>query len=64
MGLEKIYKIDGLYPDPQSVLEELNSYSGEEKQKFITELKEAGLNSNPNINAHILEYEYRKNMSE
>ena len=58
--LEKIYKVDGKYPDPYQIEQELSSLQNDpakerELKQSLSELKDSGLNSHPLLGRFFVE---------
>lgn len=55
--LEKIYKVDGKYPDPYEIERELTSLQAdpEELKRSLSELKDSGLGSHPLLGRFFVE---------
>ena len=55
--LEKIYLVDGKYPDPYQIEQELNSLQNdpEKLKQSLSELKDSGLNSHPLLGRFFVE---------
>ena len=60
---ESIYKIDGLLPDPDGVLEVIKSASEEDMPSIISQIKEQRLDLNLNIYRQVEKYEHLRDMS-
>ena len=60
---ESIYKIDGLLPDPDGVLEVMKSASEEDMPSIISQIKEQRLDLNLNIYRQVEKYEHLRDMS-
>ena len=60
---ESIYKVDGLLPDPDGVLEVMKSASEEDMPSIISQIKEQRLDLNLNIYREVEKYEHLRDMS-
>ena len=60
---ESIYKVDGLLPDPDGVLEVIKSASEDDMPSIISQIKEQHLDLNPNIYREVEKYEHLRDMS-
>ena len=60
---ESIYKVDGLLPDPDGVLEVMKSASEEDMPSIISQIKEQRLDLNLNIYRQVEKYEHLRDMS-
>ena len=60
---ESIYKIGGLLPDPDGVLEVIKATSEDDMPSVISQIKEQRLDLNPNIYREVKKYEHLRDMS-
>mgnify|MGYP001277469283 CR=1 FL=1 len=60
---ESIYKVGGLLPDPDGVLEVIKSASEDDMPSIISQIKEQHLDLNPNIYREVEKYEHLRDMS-
>lgn len=60
---ESIYKIEGNQPDPYGVLKVVKNASKEDLPDVISQIKEQGLDVNPNIYREVEKYEYQRDLS-
>lgn len=60
---ESIYRIGGLLPDPDGVLEVIKATSEDDMPSVISQIKEQRLDLNPNIYREVEKYEHLRDMS-
>ena len=61
--LKSVYLIDGVHPDPYGVLEVIKNASSLDLPLVIEQVKEGGLDVNPNIRREVEKYEHQRDMS-
>ena len=60
---ESIYKVGGLLPDTDGVLEVIKNASEDDMPSIISQIKEQHLDLNPNIYREVEKYEHLRDMS-